>query len=153
VKGAAIESELTNCIDALWSDQGWIPLVSPRRLERTETESDFDFTIGENTEITIGDISSQNFGVALEASFDGRDNVFTPNSGQLLKLAVWRHDEAIGSDFDYWKGTFQGLIVSPGTSAFCAGTALGDSVCGWPAAVLCLSLGKVARHPGLALPG
>lgn len=106
MKGAAIESELTNCIDALWSDQGWIPLVSPRRLERTETESDFDFTIGENTEITIGDISSQNFGVALEASFDGRDNVFTPNSGQLLKLAVWRHDEAIGSDFDYWKGTF-----------------------------------------------
>ena len=67
------------------------------------TESDFDFTNGENTEITIGDISSQNVGVALEASFDSRDNVFTPNSGQLLKLAVWRHDEALGSDFDYWK--------------------------------------------------
>ncbi|MBC2742985.1 MAG: hypothetical protein HGJ93_08050 [Desulfosarcina sp.] len=79
------------------------------KLLYLETESEFEITIGEDTDITLGDISSRNVGVAAEASFDGRDNVFTPNSGQLLQLAVWRHDEGLGGDYNYWNGTLKAL--------------------------------------------
>ena len=72
-----------------------------------ETESAFDITFGEDTEITIGDIFSRNVGVAAELSFDGRDNVFTPNRGQLMQLTAWRHDEDLGGDYNYWLGAIK----------------------------------------------
>ena len=75
------------------------------KLIYLDTESAFDITFGEDTEIAIGDISSRNVGIAAEVSFDGRDNVFTPNRGQLLQLIAWRHDEGVGSDYNYWLGT------------------------------------------------
>jgi hypothetical protein len=30
-----------------------------------------------------------------------------PNRGQLFDLAVWRYDEAIGGDYDYWNATLK----------------------------------------------
>ena len=33
--------------------------------------------------------------------------MFTPNSGQLLQLDIWRFDEALGGDYDYWKGNLK----------------------------------------------
>jgi hypothetical protein len=77
------------------------------KLLYLETESEFDITVGDDTDITIDDISSRNFGVAAEVSFDGRDNVFTPNSGQLFQLAAWRHDEGLGGDYNYWSSTLK----------------------------------------------
>lgn len=59
--------------------------------------------------IVLGNISSQDTGIALEASFDSRDNVFTPNSGQSVQATVWRYAEALGGDYSYWKGTFKAL--------------------------------------------
>lgn len=79
------------------------------KLLYLETESTFDLTPGEDTEIAIGDIASRNVGVAAEVSFDGRDNVFTPNRGQLLQLVAWRHDEGLGGDYNYWSGTLKAL--------------------------------------------
>ena len=79
------------------------------KLLYLETESMFDFTPGVDTDIAIGDIASRNVGVAAEVSFDGRDNVFTPNRGQLMQLAAWRHDEGLGGDYNYWKSTFKAL--------------------------------------------
>ena len=79
------------------------------KLLLLETESQFNTTVGEDTEIALGDIDSNNIGVAAAAIFDGRDNVFTPNRGQFLQLDVWRYDEGLGGDYNYWNGKFKVL--------------------------------------------
>jgi len=45
---------------------------------------------------------SRNSGLGLVGYYDGRDNIFTPNTGQEAYLEVLRYDQTIGSDFDYW---------------------------------------------------
>ncbi|BBO74834.1 hypothetical protein DSCW_22510 [Desulfosarcina widdelii] len=77
------------------------------KLLYLETESTFDFTPDVDTGIAIGDISSENVGIAAALSFDGRDNVFTPNRGQLFDLTAWRYDEAFGGDYNYWSGNLK----------------------------------------------
>ena len=72
-----------------------------------ETDTQFDITLGEDTQIGVDDILASNVGVAASATYDGRDNVFTPNSGQLLQFDIWWFDEALGGDYDYWKGNLK----------------------------------------------
>jgi hypothetical protein len=45
---------------------------------------------------------STNSGLGVVGYYDGRDNVFTPGTGQEAELEITRYDEAIGGDFDYW---------------------------------------------------
>lgn len=78
-----------------------------------ETESQFDITIGEDTELGIENIHSSNVGVAAAVTYDGRDNVFTPNSGQLLQFDIWRFDEGLGGDYNYWRGDLKLLSFYP----------------------------------------
>ena len=73
------------------------------KLLLLETDSQFDITIGEDTEIGADDILASNVGLAASVTYDGRDNVFTPNTGQLLQFDIWRFDEALGGDYDYWR--------------------------------------------------
>jgi hypothetical protein len=35
--------------------------------------------------------------------------VFTPNRGQLFQLDVWRYDEALGGDYNYWNAKLKML--------------------------------------------
>ena len=44
----------------------------------------------------------RNIGLSAKLAWDTRDNTSMPQRGQLFDLAVWRYDEAIGGDFDYW---------------------------------------------------
>jgi len=46
------------------------------------------------------------FGLALQAEYDGRDNKMTPNRGQYVELVGWKHLEALGGETDYWKVGF-----------------------------------------------
>ena len=43
------------------------------------------------------------FGLALQADWDVRDNKMTPNRGQFVELVGWKHFEALGGETDYWK--------------------------------------------------
>jgi hypothetical protein len=53
---------------------------------------------------TDGDRTKLNdFGLAIEADYDGRDNKMTPNRGQYVELVGWKHIEALGGETDYWK--------------------------------------------------
>ena len=55
-------------------------------------------------------------GVGLIAQHDSRDNIFTPNSGNLLAAKYQRYDHAVGGDRDYNKTqvkTYQWLPVHP----------------------------------------
>ena len=46
------------------------------------------------------------FGLALQAEYDARDNKMTPNRGQYIELVGWKHLEALGGETDYWKVGF-----------------------------------------------
>ncbi len=48
------------------------------------------------------------FGLALQGEYDGRDNKMTPNRGQYVELVGWKHFEVLGGETDYWK---IGLVV------------------------------------------
>lgn len=83
------------------------------KLAYLATESDFKLDLDTDTSVGLEDIESNNVGIALAGSYDRRDNVFTPNSGQLFEMALWRYDEAVGSDYNYWNGTVKALSFHP----------------------------------------
>jgi hypothetical protein len=51
----------------------------------------------------------KNIGLAVKAAYETRDNTMNPRSGQLADLSIWRYDDAIGGDYDYWSAKFKGL--------------------------------------------
>ena len=58
--------------------------------------------VGENRPIELGEGDTINVGLAAQAIWETRDNVMTPNRGQLIQLDAWRYDDALGGDFSYW---------------------------------------------------
>ena len=52
------------------------------------------------------------FGLAVQADWDGRDNLMTPNRGQFFQLVAWKHFEALGGETDYWNVGFQAQSFS-----------------------------------------
>lgn len=69
-------------------------------------DADIEFKIDpSNTPpVSLADFAFTNVGIAGSAIYDSRDNTTMPNKGQLIDLTVWRYDDAIGSDFNYWSG-------------------------------------------------
>jgi hypothetical protein len=51
----------------------------------------------------------QDFGLALQSMYEGRDNKMTPNSGQFVELVAYKHFENSIGDFDYSKVMFKVL--------------------------------------------
>jgi len=69
-----------------------------------------------NTELIFSefDISeSYNSGLALNITFDSRDSVMNPKSGQYLEFALTLYDEAFGGDNDYWSFNTQYSYFQP----------------------------------------
>lgn len=54
-------------------------------------------------------VDFKNIGVAVKAVYETRDNTMNPRSGQILELGLWRYDEAIGGDYDYWNAKLKAL--------------------------------------------
>jgi len=48
-------------------------------------------------------IKRNDFGLAVQADYDARDNKMTPNRGLDVELVAWKHLEALGGDTDYWQ--------------------------------------------------
>ncbi|MDH3816136.1 MAG: outer membrane protein assembly factor [Acidobacteriota bacterium] len=46
------------------------------------------------------------FGLAVQADYDARDNKFTPNRGLDVEFVAWKHLEVLGGDTDYWQVSF-----------------------------------------------
>ncbi len=79
------------------------------KLVFLDTETDLKIELDELEDIDAEDIQSRNVGLAAAATYDSRDNVFTPNTGQLMQFDVWRFDETLTGDFNYWKGRLKFL--------------------------------------------
>jgi len=54
-----------------------------------------------------------NIGLAGKLAWDSRDNTSMPNKGQLVDLSLWRYDDAIGGDYDYWNGKLKFTSFHP----------------------------------------
>ena len=67
-------------------------------------DADIIFKIdpGNTPPVDLADFAFTNVGIAGSAIYDARDNSTMPNQGQLIDFTLWRYDDAIGSDFDYW---------------------------------------------------
>jgi hypothetical protein len=63
---------------------------------------DFKIDPGNTPPISLTDFPFTNVGIAGSAIYDARDNSTMPNKGQLIDFTLWRYDDAIGSDFNYW---------------------------------------------------
>jgi len=50
-----------------------------------------------------------NIGLAGKIVYETRDNTMNPRSGQIIELSLWRYDEAIGGDYDYWSAKLKAL--------------------------------------------
>ena len=50
-----------------------------------------------------------NVGLAGKVVYETRDNTMNPRSGQIIELSLWRYDEAIGGDYDYWSAKLKAL--------------------------------------------
>jgi hypothetical protein len=47
-------------------------------------------------------LSFRDVGLAGTVSYDTRNNTMNPRTGQLVDFSIWRYDEAIGGNFNYW---------------------------------------------------
>jgi len=67
-----------------------------------DTVARFQVDLPERGTFELGPLDSTNVGLSFQSLFETRDNTLTPNEGQLFDLSLWRYDEALGGDFDYW---------------------------------------------------
>jgi hypothetical protein len=74
------------------------------KLGILDSETDFDTPRKRQGDVILDNIEPLNVGLAASVTFDKRDNVFTPNTGQLLQFDLWRFDESFGGNYNYWKG-------------------------------------------------
>ena len=87
----------------------------------------------ENPFLDLIDRDVNDVGLALQGIFDTRDNTMTPNRGLLVEANAWRHDDAIGGDYDYWKGKLKLTSFHHLTDRFVLGWRVeGEAVDGRP---------------------
>ena len=76
-------------------------------LSYLDASSAFEVDIPDEAPVDLFRSDLRNSGLSAKLAWDTRDNTSMPNRGQLFDLAVWRYDEAIGGDYDYWNATLK----------------------------------------------
>lgn len=74
-----------------------------------DATNSFNIELPDDPPLTLLDKDIRNVGLALRGSYDKRDNTTNPNRGQLVDLSLWRYDEAIGGNYDFWSGKLTAL--------------------------------------------
>ena len=78
-------------------------------LSYLDAKNEFSLDLPEDPPAQVLDSDFRDVGLAARGSYDSRDNTMNPNRGQLVDLSLWRYDEAIGGDFDYWSAKLKAL--------------------------------------------
>jgi hypothetical protein len=73
-------------------------------LSYLSADTAFRVDLPDETPIELFPSDLKNVGLSGKLAWDSRDNTSMPNSGQLVDLALWRYDDTIGGDYDYWNG-------------------------------------------------
>lgn len=93
-------------------------------LSYLDADNAFRIEPPENAPIDVFRKYLTNAGVSGKLAWDSRDNTSMPNKGQLIDLSVWRYDEAIGGDYDYWNGKLKITSFHPLSKNFVLGVRL-----------------------------
>ncbi len=93
-------------------------------LSYLDASNVFQVELPEEVPIELLRHDLRNIGLSAKLAWDTRDNTSMPNRGQLFDLAVWRYDEAIGGDFDYWNAKLKLLSFHPLNEKFVLGLRL-----------------------------
>jgi hypothetical protein len=62
-----------------------------------------------------------NSGLSASLAWDSRDNTSMPNKGRLFELSLWRYDEFVGGDYNYWDLRLKVLLFHQITEKFVLG--------------------------------
>lgn len=73
----------------------------------------FRAELPDETPIELFPNSLTNVGLSGKLAWDSRDSTSMPNKGQLADLSLWRYDDAIGGDFDYWNAKLKVISFHP----------------------------------------
>lgn len=79
------------------------------------------FTLGEGAPDGFFERDNNDSGLGFQAVWDTRDNTMTPDAGQFFEAVLWRFDDAIGGNYDYWKGELKLLSFHPFAEQFILG--------------------------------
>ena len=71
-------------------------------LSYLDADSAFRVEIPDAAPIELFPSTLTNVGLAGKLAWDSRDSTSMPNKGQLVDFSLWRYDDAIGGDYDYW---------------------------------------------------
>ena len=71
-------------------------------LSYLDASNVFEVDIPEDAPIELLRTEFRNAGISAKLAWDTRDNTSMPNRGQLFDLSLWRYDESLSGDFDYW---------------------------------------------------
>jgi len=123
--------------------QAWLTIQNLKfRLSRSDfflgfkwlyIDADGKFKFGENLPDDRPGIGRVDSGLAIQAAWETLDNTMTPDEGQRFTMELWRYDEAIGGDYDYWKAKLELLSFHPFAKRFVLGLRLEfDGVDGKP---------------------
>jgi len=63
----------------------------------------------EDVPINLWGVDVKNVGLSGKLAWDTRDNTSMPNNGQFFDLSLWRYDEALSGDYDYWSAKLKML--------------------------------------------
>lgn len=76
-------------------------------LSALKADVDFGFSLGDQPPASLFDFEFTSVGLAGAITYDVRDDSMMPSTGQVYDFTLWRYDDAIGSDFDYWNAKFK----------------------------------------------
>jgi hypothetical protein len=71
-------------------------------LSYLDANTSFKLELPEEAPIDLFGVDLKNVGLSGKLAWDSRDNTSMPNTGQLIDLSLWRYDEALGGDYDFW---------------------------------------------------
>jgi hypothetical protein len=92
-----------------------------------------EFTLGEGAPDGFLERDVADGGLAFQAVWDTRDNTMTPDDGQYFEAVLWRYDDVLGGEYNYWKGQFKLLSFHQFAKQFVLGFRLDvDAVDGEP---------------------
>jgi hypothetical protein len=85
------------------------PVFLGMSLSYLDAKNSFTLDMSEDPPAPLLDSDISDVGLAVTGSYDSRDNTMNPNKGQLVDLSLWRYDEAVGGNYNYWLAKFKAL--------------------------------------------
>jgi len=131
-------------------DSGWFLGVGLSYLNATNT---FEVDLPDGTPVDLFAHDLTNVGLAGKLAWDTRDNTAMPNSGQLFELGLWRYDDAIGGDYDYWNANVKLLTFHQLHEKFVLGGRLESSAIDGHAPFYAIPWVKLRGIPALRYQG